>query len=435
MSELNAAALEQFVYQPVSRTMIAYLAEAAFSVIQCDPNMMPPPATEPRTTASSHLPPTPPRSPPPRAVRHEDGPLPGLEEFITQLVVSSNVQVPTLMSTLVYLNRLKARLQPMAKGLRCTTHRIFLASLILSAKYLNDSSPKNKHWASYSIIQTEAYNFGFSRTEVNLMEKQLLSLLNWELRITESDLYRELEPFLAPIRHDITDRHARRQRRKAEERAARRRRDEAEAWIAVHQPASIARKAVAVRGGYPTPPSSRDASRSPLRDLSPPPGLSHHNHAYASSVASSASYSSSSSSSSSRLQSRAATPLSDPEVDDPKPYVYDADTAPEGGLYDSPVEIVVSEDKSAPQPLPLPPLVPAKDHAAVGSIYAHRRAASSNRSLLPYEISADELRDMHHMQQQHDAGNGKQQQQVQVAKRVRGVFGRVFGGSGGVAVR
>ncbi|OIW25337.1 cyclin [Coniochaeta ligniaria NRRL 30616] len=382
MAELNAAALDQFVYQPVSRTMIAYLAEAAFGVIQCDPNMMPPPAAEPRTAANSHLPPTPPRSPPPRAVRHDDGPLPGLEEFITQLVVSSNVQVPTLMSTLVYLNRLKSRLQPMAKGLRCTTHRIFLASLILSAKYLNDSSPKNKHWASYSVIQTDAYNFGFSRTEVNLMEKQLLSLLNWELRITEADLHRELEPFLAPIRHDITDRHVRRQRRKAEERA-RRKREEAEAWIAVHQPASIARKALR----YPSPAaSSRSVSRSPAHDLSPP-ALSYSSSAssYASSVASP----------SSRIHSRAATPLSDPEDHDPKPHVYDAEAAG-GGLYDSPVEIVVCDGKVPP-----------------------RRGVSS-RSLLPYEIGPEEMQ---------DAG-GKQ-----VAKRVRGVFGRVFGGSGGVAVR
>ncbi|KAJ9152235.1 Cyclin [Coniochaeta hoffmannii] len=401
LSELNAAALEQFVYLPVSRTMIAYLAEAAFSVIACDPNMMPPPATEPKT--GSHLPPTPPRSPPPRPVRHDDGPLPSLEEFITRLVVSSNVQVPTLMSTLVYLNRLKARLQPMAKGLRCTTHRIFLASLILAAKYLNDSSPKNKHWASYSVIQSEVYNFGFSRTEVNLMEKQLLSLLDWDLRITESDLYHELEPFLAPIRQDITDRQIRRQRRKAEERA-RRKREEAEAWIAVHQPASIARKAAQ---RYPTPPSSSSSRgvifRSPPQDLSPP-GLSY------SSSASSASYASSVASSSSRLHSRAATPLSDPEIDDPKPYVYDAEAVPPpsqcGGLYDSPVEVVVSE-KRLPQ-------VPAKD-----GIYAHHKRGTSSRSLLPYEIGSEEM---------HDAGGN------QVAKRVRGVFGRFLGG-GGVSVR
>jgi hypothetical protein len=390
MSELNAAALDQFVYQPVSRAMVSYLADAAFNVIQCDPNMMPPPAAEPKTS-TANLPPTPPRSPPPRAVRHDDGRLPSLEEFITQLVLSSNVQVPTLMSTLVYLNRLKSRLQPMAKGLRCTTHRIFLASLILSAKYLNDSSPKNKHWANYSVIQTEAYNFGFSRTEVNLMEKQLLSLLDWELRITEDDLYRELDPFLAPIRQDISDRHARRQRRKAEERA-RRKREEAEAWISVHQPASIARRKAAPR--YPTPASSRGNSRSPVRELSPP-ALSYSSaSSYAGSVASSSS-----------MHSRATTPMSELEVDDGKPYVYDAEAA--AALYDSPVEIVLGEKA--------PPRVPAKD------IYTHRRglsSASSSRSLLPYEISAEEVRDM-------DSGAKKM--------RMRGVLGRVFGG--GVAVR
>ncbi|KAI5777511.1 hypothetical protein EDC01DRAFT_678144 [Geopyxis carbonaria] len=82
--------------------------------------------------------------------------------------------------------------------MRCTVHRIFLASLILAAKNLNDSSPKNKHWARYSIVRGFD-GFGFSLTEVNLMEKQLLFLLDWDLGITNDDLYYHLEPFLAPI--------------------------------------------------------------------------------------------------------------------------------------------------------------------------------------------------------------------------------------------
>ena len=81
-------------------------------------------------------------------------------------------------------------------------HRIFLAALILSAKFLNDSSPKNKHWAEYSNVRGFE-PFGFSRTEVNLMEKQLLFLLDWDLNISEEDLYTHLEPFLAPIRSEI----------------------------------------------------------------------------------------------------------------------------------------------------------------------------------------------------------------------------------------
>jgi len=106
------------------------------------------------------------------------------------------------MTSLVYLDRLKSRLPPVAKGLRCTVHRIFLAALILSAKFLNDSSPKNKHWAEYSNVRGFE-PFGFSRTEVNLMEKQLLFLLDWDLNISEDDLYTHLDPFLAPIRDEI----------------------------------------------------------------------------------------------------------------------------------------------------------------------------------------------------------------------------------------
>ncbi|KAI0887923.1 cyclin [Annulohypoxylon maeteangense] len=372
-SELNAAALEHFVYKPVSPAMIQYLAQAARDVIQCDPNMMPPPAHKSQY-------PSPPRTPSPKAVQIDDSGLPTLEEFITQLVRSSNVQVPTLMSTLVYLTRLRSRLQPMAKGLRCTTHRIFLATLILAAKYLNDSSPKNKHWATYSHMNTDGYSFGFSRTEVNLMEKQLLFLLEWELRISEEDLYRELDPFLAPIRDHIEASHARRMQRKEDQRKMR----EAQAWAA------------AASAQFPTPPSSRGSSRArtppeqTIRmvhddNMSPPQlvyssGSSSSGSSYASSV-------------SSRQHSRSSTPLSDP---DDNSYLYD------GSLYASPVEVV----------LDMP--------TAAGRGYvAHSKPT---KQLLPYEISADDLRAM-------QDGSAKAKR----ARTGRGMWGRMFGG--GIAVR
>ena len=53
--------------------------------------------------------------------------------------------------------------------MECTRHRIFLATIIITTKYLHDSAIKNKYWVTYAEM--------FTAHEINLMEKQLLQLL------------------------------------------------------------------------------------------------------------------------------------------------------------------------------------------------------------------------------------------------------------------
>lgn len=232
------------------------------------------------------------------------------------------------------------------------------------------------------------------------MEKQLLFLLDWDLRITEEDLYRELDPFLAPLRNDVAARHERRQRRKAAQQAAqaaeeeRRRMEEEEAAAAA---AWLAAQTTS-KNIYSTPPATPDSrsrcSSRQMRQESPDslPGLSssygsrsiHSSHSYASSLSSS-------------RGSEATTPLSS---DGEAPYIYDG-MLHTGSLYDPPVEIVLEQPKQQQmlnRPAP---------------------ALTKQRSLLPYEISAEELRDL-------QEGGSR-------VKRMRGMLGRVFGGSNATA--
>ncbi|KAJ5982292.1 hypothetical protein N7451_012392 [Penicillium sp. IBT 35674x] len=124
-------------------------------------------------------------------------PLPTAEAFIASLIARSEVQIPMIVSAFVYLRRLRSCLPPIAKAMRCSAHRIFLASLIVASKNLNDMGPKNKHWLQYAVV--EGYDgFGFSLQDVNVMERQLLFLLDWNIHIAEEELLTHLQ-FLVPM--------------------------------------------------------------------------------------------------------------------------------------------------------------------------------------------------------------------------------------------
>lgn len=172
-------ALKVFSRQPVSTEMVNFLVATTSLVIQVKQTSQSPCAVVPTNSLELHV----------RQVSLSVL----LYTFIKRLVRYSNVQTPTLMATLVYLNKLRNILPANAVGIETTRHRIFLASLILSAKSLNDSSPLNKHWTKY----TDGL---LLLAEVNMAERELIGLLKWDVLVKEDELVVALQPFLKSIK-------------------------------------------------------------------------------------------------------------------------------------------------------------------------------------------------------------------------------------------
>jgi hypothetical protein len=147
MDQFILKEIQDIIRKPVSSELLSHVSDQAALVIPCYSN-----------NNSS-------------AMDGKYGVLPPLASFIGFLVKRSSVRTGTLLGSLVFLQRLQQTLANIAKGMPCTSHRIFLATLIVTSKALHDTSPKNKHWAKYA-----AY---FTLSEINLMEKQLLSLMVW----------------------------------------------------------------------------------------------------------------------------------------------------------------------------------------------------------------------------------------------------------------
>lgn len=176
-------ALKIFSRKPVTEEMIEFLVATTNSTIQVKPSAT---STYSKVSGNTHDMVV---TPVPRGYV-------SLTTFIKNLIKHSNVQTPTLMATLVYLNKLRNILPANAVGMETTRHRIFLASLILAAKSLNDSSPLNKHWTAY----TEGL---LSNQEVNLAERELIGLLQWDINIKERELLIALQPFLSQIKDQL----------------------------------------------------------------------------------------------------------------------------------------------------------------------------------------------------------------------------------------
>ena len=116
--------------------------------------------------------------------------LPPIEQFVLYVTIRSRTTVPELIASLVYISRFQQNLSSCATGRPSAPHRIFLTALNLAHKFHNDDSPENACWSQLSSIP-ECGFLGFSKLEVNLMERQFLAVVDWKLYI-DPDLYDQI---------------------------------------------------------------------------------------------------------------------------------------------------------------------------------------------------------------------------------------------------
>jgi hypothetical protein len=90
-----------------------------------------------------------------------DANVPSIEKFVVSVITRSNVSVPVLIVSLVYLSRLQTYLPSAATGCPSTPDRLFLVALILADEAHNECGAKNAHWSQCSAVPE--HNFlGFS---------------------------------------------------------------------------------------------------------------------------------------------------------------------------------------------------------------------------------------------------------------------------------
>ncbi|KAJ7608263.1 hypothetical protein FB45DRAFT_806440 [Roridomyces roridus] len=98
--------------------------------------------------------------------------------FVSTVIERAEVSTATLLVTLVYVARVRPHLSIALE--QWALERIFLGALICASKYSNDSTLKNVHWALCTGL--------FGKRDIGRIEREFLDVLDWELRVGETDL-------------------------------------------------------------------------------------------------------------------------------------------------------------------------------------------------------------------------------------------------------
>ncbi|RDX47704.1 cyclin-like protein, partial [Lentinus brumalis] len=115
---------------------------------------------------------------PPRSIAVPPALSPPLAKFIAYALHRTRLDVSVTFAALYLLQRLKVRL-PNARG--SSGHRLFISAFVIACKVLCDDTYLNKSW---SIVGQGM----FALREINQMEREMCSYLEWQLNIEPSAL-------------------------------------------------------------------------------------------------------------------------------------------------------------------------------------------------------------------------------------------------------
>ncbi|RDB14516.1 PHO85 cyclin-1 [Hypsizygus marmoreus] len=99
-------------------------------------------------------------------------------DFVTNTIAHAEVTTPTILVSLVYLDRAKPHLYITFE--EWVLERAFLGALVVASKYVNDSTLKNIDWAICTGI--------FGGRDIGRIEREFLHVLDFDLGIAEHDL-------------------------------------------------------------------------------------------------------------------------------------------------------------------------------------------------------------------------------------------------------
>ncbi|KAI0753090.1 hypothetical protein C8Q80DRAFT_1249383 [Daedaleopsis nitida] len=126
---------------------------------------------------------------PPSSTTVPPAPSPPLANFIAYALHRTRLHTSVTFAALYLLQRLKARF-PAARG--SSGHRLFISAFMIASKVICDDTYSNKSW---SIVSQGM----FALREINQMEREMCSYLEWQLNIESS----ALKEFEQKVRRDF----------------------------------------------------------------------------------------------------------------------------------------------------------------------------------------------------------------------------------------